>query len=88
MNGYLQFILLSIVFLQIYTQIENSRNYRGPDYSKDIDDTIKRYSREASQQISDIKQKIFEKRTEHFMTIKLLALLINSSKTYHNILCR
>ena len=70
MNGYLQFILLSIVFLQIYTQIENSRNYRGPDYSKDIDDTIKRYSREASQQISDIKQKIYEKRTDHFMTIK------------------
>ena len=70
MNGYLQFILLSMVFLQIYTQLENSRNYRGPDYSKDIDDTIKRYSREASQQISDIKQKIFEKRTEHFMTIK------------------
>ena len=70
MNGYLQFILLSIVFLQIYTQLENSRNYRGPDYSKDIDDTIKRYSREASQQISDIKQKIFEKRTDHFMTIK------------------
>ena len=70
MNGYLQFILLSIVFLQIYTQLENSRNYRGPDYSKDIDDTIKRYSREANQQISDIKQKIFEKRTDHFMTIK------------------
>ena len=70
MHGYLQFILLSIVFLQIYTQLENSRNYRGPDYSKDIDDTIKRYSREASQQISDIKQKIFEKRTDHFMTIK------------------
>ena len=70
MNGYLQFILLSMVFLQIYTQLENSRNYRGPDYSKDIDDTIKRYSREASQQISDIKQKIFEKRTDHFMTIK------------------
>ena len=70
MNGYLQFTLLSIVFLQIYTQLENSRNYRGPDYSKDIDDTIKRYSREASQQISDIKQKIYEKRTDHFMTIK------------------
>ena len=70
MNGYLQFILLSMVFLQIYTQLENSRNYRGPDYSKDIDDTIKRYSREANQQISDIKQKIFEKRTDHFMTIK------------------
>ena len=59
-----------MVFLQIYTQLENSRNYRGPDYSKDIDDTIKRYSREASQQISDIKQKFFEKRTDHFMTIK------------------
>ena len=70
MNGYLQFILLSMVFLQIYTQLENSRNYRGPDYSKDIDDTIKRYSREANQQISDIKQKIFEKRTDRFMTIK------------------
>ena len=59
-----------MVFLQIYTQLENSRNYRGPDYSKDIDDTIKRYSREANQQISDIKQKIFEKRIDHFMTIK------------------
>ena len=70
MNGYLQFILLSMVFLQIYTQLENSRNYRGPDYSKDIDDTIKRYSREANQPISKIKQRVFERKIDNFKVLQ------------------
>ena len=63
MNGYLQLILIAFLAAHIYTQFENSNNYRGPDYSKDIDDTIKRYSRDANLASSEIKQKLFERKT-------------------------
>ena len=70
MNGYLQIILISLVFLQIYTQLESSKNYRGPDYSKEIENKIKRYSREANQPISKIKQRVFEKRIDNFRVLQ------------------
>ena len=70
MNRLLHLILISFIFTRIYTQIENSKNHREPDFSKDIEDTIKRYSREVNHDISDIKQKRFEKRTANFMVIK------------------
>ena len=66
MNGYLQIILISLLFLQIYTQLENSKNYRGPNYSKEIENRIKRYKREATQPISKIKQRVFERRIDNF----------------------
>ena len=62
MIRYFQLICVACLAVHIYTQLENSKNYRGPDYSKDIEDTVKRYSRESNLAISDIKQKLFERR--------------------------
>ena len=70
MNGYLQLILISVLFLQIYTQLESSKNYQGPDYSKEIEKTIKRYSREANQPISKIKQRVFERKIDNFKVLQ------------------
>ena len=66
MNGYLQIILISLVSLQIYTQFESSKNFRGPYYSKEIENKIKRYSREANQPISKINQMVFERKIDNF----------------------
>ena len=66
MNGYLQIILLSLVSLQIYTQLKLSKNSSGPDHSKEIENEIKRYSREANQPISKINQRVFERRIDNF----------------------
>ena len=62
MIRFFQIFCIAFLAVHIYTQLENSKNYRGPDYSKDIEDTIKRYSRESNQAISNIKQKLFERR--------------------------
>ena len=70
MNGYLQIILISVVFLQIYTQLGSSKNYQGPDYSKEIEETIKRYGREANQPISKIKQRVFERKNDNFRVLR------------------
>ena len=70
MDGYLQIILISLLFLQIYTQIESSKNYQGPDYSKEIEETIKRYGREANQPISKIKQRVFERKIDKFKVLR------------------
>ena len=70
MNGYLQIILISLVFLQIYTQLESSNNYQGPDYSKEVEKTIKRYSREANQPISKITQRVFERMIDNFRVLQ------------------
>ena len=70
MNGYLQIILISLVFLQIYTQLESSNNYQGPDYSKEVEKTIKRYSREANQPISKITQRVFERKIDTFRVLQ------------------
>ena len=37
--------------------------YSGPDYSQEIKDTIKRYSRETNQPIGEIRQKLFARRS-------------------------
>ena len=66
MNGYLQVILLSLLYLHINSQYKNSYKYQGPDYSKDIERTIKRYSRETNQAIGEIKQRVFERRIDKF----------------------
>ena len=66
MNCYLQIILVSLVFLQIYTQLESSKNYQETNYSKEIEKTIKRYSREANQPISKINQMVFERKIDNF----------------------
>ena len=70
MNGYLQIILISVVFLQIYTQLESSKNYQAPDYSEEIEETIKRYGREANQPISKIKQRVFERKIDNFRVLR------------------
>ena len=70
MNSYLRMILISLLFLQIYTQLESSKNYQGPDYSKEIEKTIKRYSREAHQPISKIKQRVFERKIDRFNVLQ------------------
>ena len=62
MIRYFQIICIAILAVHIYTKLDDSKNYRGPDYSKDFEDTINRYSRQANLPISDIKQKLFEKR--------------------------
>ena len=70
MNCYLQIILVSLVFLQIYAQLESSKNYQEPNYSKEIEKTIKRYSREANQPISKIKQRVFERKIDNFKVLQ------------------
>ena len=40
-----------------------SNTYSGPDYSQEIKDTIKRYSRETNQPIGEIRQKLFARRS-------------------------
>ena len=40
-----------------------SNTYSGPDFSQEIKDTIKRYSRETNQPIGEIRQKLFARRS-------------------------
>lgn len=70
MKSYLQIILSSLLFVYLYTKLETSGQYQGPDYSKDIERTIKRYSREANQPITEINQKIFERRIKKYRISK------------------
>ena len=68
----MKIILMFSLFLVHLSQQNNekpeeshkySNAYSGPDYSQEIKDTIKRYSRETNQPIGEIRQKLFARRS-------------------------
>ena len=67
-------IILGISLFLVYLSKQNiekleessqkySNGYSGPDYSQEIKDTIKRYSRDTNQPIGEIRQKLFARRS-------------------------
>ena len=55
-----------------------SNGYSGPDFSQEIKDTIKRYSRDTNQPIGEIRQKLFARTSANMKS----ANIIMESKNY------